>query len=187
MQFRVTLPAEPARSFSLPQNVAFSRISEDAAVRTRDFVLTEEMDDKGRSTGLSINGKGYEDPVTERVTIGTVEKWRFINTSDDAHTMHLHLVQFQILHRQGFDLGAYRASGNIKPVGLHRPPLSNEWGWKDTAVVNPGDILTIIARFEGYTGRYVFHCHMLEHEDNDMMRPFEVIAAHDGEQTPEPS
>jgi spore coat protein A len=71
-------------------------------------------------------------------------------------------------------------SGKIEPMGAVRPPRANETGWKDTAVVNPGDILTILARFEGYTGRYVFHCHMLEHEDNDMMRPFEVIAADAG-------
>ncbi len=60
-------------------------------------------------------------------------------------------------------------------VGAPRPPQANEAGWKDTAVVNPRDVLTILVRFEGYTGRYVFHCHMLEHEDNDMMRPFEVV------------
>jgi spore coat protein A len=60
-------------------------------------------------------------------------------------------------------------------VGKRRPPLANEAGWKDTAVVNPRDVLTIVVRFEGYTGRYVFHCHMLEHEDNDMMRPYVVV------------
>jgi spore coat protein A len=80
-----------------------------------------------------------------------------------------------VLHRQGFNLGIYKVSGKIEPIGAPRPPRTNEVGWKDTAVVNPGDILTILARFEGYTGRYVFHCHMLEHEDNDMMRPFEVV------------
>ena len=183
MQFRVTLPAEPSRSFSLPQNVTFTRLDEGEAIRTRDFILTEEMDAQGRSTGLHINGQGYDDPVTETVTLGTLEKWRFINTSDDAHPMHLHLVQFQILHRQGFNLGTYRMNGKIEPVGSPRQPRANELGWKDTATVNPGDILTILARFEGYTGKYVFHCHMLEHEDNDMMRPFVVVAPGQGEKT----
>ena len=133
------------------------------------------MDAQGRSLVLHINGKGYDDPVTEKVTLDSIETWRFINTSDDAHPIHLHLVQFQVLHRQGFNLGTYRVSGKIETMGAPRPPRTNEVGWKDTAVVNPGDILTILARFEGYTGRYVFHCHMLEHEDNDMMRPFEVV------------
>jgi spore coat protein A len=88
--------------------------------------------------------------------------------------MHLHLVQFQILRRQGFDPVALRR-GVVELVGMPRLPAANEVGWKDTAVVNPREVLTIIIRFEGYTGRYVFHCHMLEHEDNDMMRPFEVV------------
>jgi spore coat protein A len=65
--------------------------------------------------------------------------------------------------------------GTLKFLGTPRKPEANEAGWKDTAVVNPGDALTILVRFEGYTGRYVFHCHMLEHEDNDMMRPYEVV------------
>jgi spore coat protein A len=89
--------------------------------------------------------------------------------------MHLHLVQFQIVERQGFNVQAM-LKGKAELVGTPRRPHLNEAGWKDTAIVVPGDVLTILARFEGYTGRYVFHCHMLEHEDNDMMRPFEVVA-----------
>jgi spore coat protein A len=106
-----------------------------------------------------------------------MEKWRFINTTDDAHPMHLHLVQFQILERQGFDIGAVIESGTVREVGRSRPPAANEAGWKDTVVVDPGEMATILVRFEGYAGRYVYHCHMLEHEDNDMMRPYEVIEA----------
>jgi spore coat protein A len=125
---------------------------------------------------VRINEKGYDDPVTEIVKLGTTEKWRFINTTDDAHPMHLHLVQFQVLQRQGYNLPAFETTGQLQFVGNPRPPAPNEAGWKDTAIVNPRDVLTILARFEGFTGRYVFHCHMLEHEDNDMMRPYEVIA-----------
>jgi spore coat protein A len=88
--------------------------------------------------------------------------------------MHLHLVQFQILERQGFNPAAL-LNGRIELVGIPRPPSPNEAGWKDTAIVNPRDVLTIVVRFESFTGRYVFHCHMLEHEDNDMMRPYEVV------------
>jgi spore coat protein A len=152
----------------------FAKLDETKATATRDFVLSELMDDKGRSLGLRINDKGYDDPVTEHVKLGSIEKWRFINTTEDSHPMHLHLVQFQILHRQGFNAGAF-LSGKLQFMGAPRPPQANEAGWKDTAVVNPRDVLTIIVRFEGYTGRYLFHCHMLEHEDNDMMRPFEVV------------
>jgi len=124
---------------------------------------------------VRINDKGYDDPVTEFVELGSTEKWRFINPTDDAHPMHLHLVQFQLLQRQGFNAVALH-NGKLELVGSPRAPQANEAGWKDTAVVNPKEVLTILIRFEGYTGRYVFHCHMLEHEDNDMMRPYEVIS-----------
>jgi len=176
MQFRVTLSLSAKKRFvSMAPLTSFSKLDEAAAVATRDFILSEQLDAQGRSLGVRINSKGYDDPVTEIVQLGATEKWRFINTTDDAHPMHLHLVQFQILQRQGFNPAAL-LKGTLELVGIPRPPAANEAGWKDTAIVNPRDVLTIIARFEGYTGRYVFHCHMLEHEDNDMMRPFEVIS-----------
>jgi len=176
MQFRVTLPLSGnKKTYSLAPSQSFSKLDETASVTTRDFILSEQLDAQGRSLGVRINSKGYDDPVTEVVQLNTIEKWRFINTTDDAHPMHLHLVQFQIVQRQGFDPSALR-KGILQLVGTPRPPAANEAGWKDTAVVTPRDVLTIIARFEGYTGRYVFHCHMLEHEDNDMMRPFEVVS-----------
>ncbi len=178
MQFRVVLPRKESKAtskaFNIGMTLPFNRFSEGDAVKSRDFLLVEHMDQNGRSLGVRINEKGYDDPVTEIVKLGTLEKWRFINTTEDAHPMHLHLVQFQILHRQGFDAGEF-TKGILKPVGPQRPPSPGEEGWKDTAVVSPNDMLTILVRFESYTGRYVFHCHMLEHEDNDMMRPYVVI------------
>jgi spore coat protein A len=176
MQFRVTLAARSSVKYvDKSQSSSFRQLDERQSVTTRDFVLSERMDTQGRSLGVRINNRGYEDPVTERVKLGSLEKWRFINTTDDAHPMHLHLVQFQILQRQGFDNAAF-AGGKLQLVGSSRLPAANEAGWKDTAVVSPREVLTILVRFEGYTGRYVFHCHMLEHEDNDMMRPYEVIS-----------
>jgi len=176
MQFRVTRPlALNGRAFSLPGAVPLERFDPKQAVTTRDFVLSERLDAHGNTQAVLINNHGYDDPVTESPALGTLEKWRFINTTDDAHPMHLHLVQFQILERQGFDVAAF-TQGRLQLVGSPRPPAAHEAGWKDTAVVNPRDVLTLLVRFEGYSGRYVFHCHMLEHEDNDMMRPYEVTA-----------
>jgi spore coat protein A, manganese oxidase len=176
MQFRVTLPLSGnGKSFRMPNPRPFPRLDESTSVATRDFVLSERMDAQGRSTGVFINGKGYDEPVTEVVKLGSLEKWRFINTTEDAHPMHLHLVQFQILERRGFNPLALR-NGALEFVGKPRSPAANEAGWKDTAIVNPREVLTIMVRFEGYTGRYVFHCHMLEHEDNDMMRPYEIVS-----------
>jgi spore coat protein A, manganese oxidase len=176
MQIRVIVPLiDKKKNVDMAIPNSYIALNESEAVATRDFVLSEQMDMQGRSIGMLINDKGYDAPVTESVKLGTIEKWRFINATDDAHPMHLHLVQFQILHRQGFDIGAFR-TGKLQLLGVPRPPVANEAGRKDTAIVNPRDVLTILVRFDGYAGRYVFHCHMLEHEDNDMMRPYEVIA-----------
>jgi spore coat protein A, manganese oxidase len=175
MQFRVRLPISGSKSFSIPQVMPFSELPDSPDLPTRHFVLYETLDKAGRSLGVRINGKDYDDPVSERVKLGSIEKWRFINATDDSHPMHLHLVQFQILERQGYDPVALRRN-QVKLVGTPRKPPPNEAGWKDTAVVNPAEVLTIIVRFDGYAGRYAYHCHMLEHEDNDMMRPYEVVA-----------
>jgi spore coat protein A len=175
MQIRVTLPLSKGdEGFSDAWSVPFTRLEPTSATRTRDFVLREDLDEAGHSLGMKINGKGYDEPVTERVKLGSIEKWRFINLTDDTHPMHLHLVQFQMVERQGFDIPKFR-QGELQLVGRPRLPDANEAGWKDTVRVNPGEVLTIIARFEGYAGRYVYHCHVLEHEDHDMMRPYEVI------------
>ena len=176
MQFRVSLPVSgTGTAFSMPPPAAVPRMDPAQSAVTRDFVLSDRMDAQGQSLRMLINGKGYDEPVTELPKLGSMETWRFINTTDDSHPMHLHLVQFQILERQGFDYGAF-LQGKVELVGRPRPPAANEAGWKDTAIVNPRDVLTILVRFEGYTGRYVYHCHVVEHEDNDMMRPFEVVA-----------
>jgi spore coat protein A len=177
MKIRVTLPdTNKGATFSMPSQVAIPRFDPAQSIATRDFVLSERVDAQGRSLGVRINDKGYDDPVTEFPKLNTLEKWRFINMTDDAHPMHLHLVQYQILERQGFNYGSF-VQGKLELVGNARPPAANEAGWKDTAIVLPHEVLSILVRFEGYTGRYVFHCHMLEHEDNDMMRPFEVVAS----------
>lgn len=183
MQFRVNLPLSgDQKGTSLPPPRQFPDLNESASTVTRNFILSERVDSQGHSLGMRINDKDYGDPLTEIVKLGSTEKWQFINMTDDAHPMHLHLIQFRILRRQGFDPVALR-QGTLKLIGIARPPEANEAGWKDTAVVNPRDVLTILVRFEGYTGRYVFHCHMLEHEDNDMMRPYEVVAG-DPERSP---
>jgi spore coat protein A len=64
----------------------------------------------------------------------------------------------------------------VQYIGPVVAPAANEMGWKDTVEVHPGTVTRIITKFEGYQGRYVWHCHILEHEDNEMMRPYEVTA-----------
>jgi spore coat protein A len=114
-------------------------------------------------------------PVTENPKLNSVEIWNLVNVTDDAHPIHLHLVRFQILDRRRFDAFAYQYENVLRYRGGPIPPDPGEAGWKDTVRADPGMITRIIVRFEGYVGRYVWHCHILEHEDNEMMRPYEVI------------
>jgi spore coat protein A len=96
----------------------------------------------------------------------------------DAHPIHLHLVAFQILDRQNFSATQDPVTGaltNVKKKGRAKTPSAEEAGWKDTAIMYPGEVTRVIAKFDKL-GRYVWHCHILSHEDHEMMRPYEVIA-----------
>jgi spore coat protein A len=173
MQFRVTLPLAAKRSFSLPALHPIAKLEETKSIRSRDFILAEGIDQRGRSVGLQINGKGYGDAVTEVVRLGSTERWRFVNATEDAHPIHLHMAQFQILQRQGFNPVTLR-NGTVELVGIPRQPAAYEAGWKDTAVVNPREVLTLLVRFEGYAGRFVFESQLLEQADKGTMRPYLV-------------
>jgi cysteine-rich repeat protein len=88
----------------------------------------------------------------------------------------MHLVMFQVLDRQPFDVVA----GEIVPSGPWLPPPPEEAGWKDTVQAGPGEITRVIARFEDYTGKFAYHCHILEHEDHEMMRQFQTVECGNG-------
>jgi spore coat protein A len=144
------------------------------SVLTRDIIMEEMMDPQGNPIGLMLNGKMFDDPISEFPIINTIEIWRWVNTTGDVHPMHQHLVQFQVLDRTPFDVDHYMMTGEIVLTGPPEPPAPNEVGWKDTHLVPPGYISRTIARFNRL-GKYVYHCHILAHEENEMMRPFEVI------------
>ena len=150
------------------------------SVITRDLVLKRSGNDGcGRQNWL-INGLGFMD-VTEYPRLGTVEIWRYINDSGVSHPMHMHLVGLQVLDRQPFVKGA---NGEIIPTGSPVPPAAEENGWKDTALVAPNEILRVIVPFEDYKGRFPYHCHILEHEDHEMMRQFETVLCGDAVMDP---
>jgi spore coat protein A len=174
MKFRVTSLA--GDTDALPATLRpITRLTPASAVRTRDFRLKKAgLDGCGRQT-WKINDLGWTD-IEEYPELGTVEIWRFINDSGVAHPMHMHLVAFQVLDRDGFTTGA---GGQIIPNGNPQAPPAEEYGWKDTAVVAPNQILRVIAKFEDYKGKYAYHCHILEHEDNEMMRQFESVLCGD--------
>jgi spore coat protein A, manganese oxidase len=177
MQFRV-LPSGAPDSSSLPASLRpVPKLAESEAVKTRNLALVEIKDFYGNSYIMLLNGIHWKMPVTENPVINTVEIWNLINLTEDSHPIHLHLVRFQILDRRPFHIFAYQMNKALKYRGPAVPPEPGEAGWKDTVRAHPGMVTRIIARFDGFTGRYVWHCHVLEHEDNEMMRPYDVIAA----------
>ena len=153
------------------------KISESTAVKTRVLSLVEVDDLVRRPVTMLLNNTHWNMPVTENPVLDSTEIWNLVNTTDDAHPIHLHLVRFQILDRRSFDVAAYWATGKFNYFGPAIPPESGEAGWKDTVRADPAMVTRIIVPFTGFTGRYVWHCHILEHEDNEMMRPYDVIHA----------
>jgi spore coat protein A len=181
MQFRVargkSLAGAPIGS-SLPSRLrSIAAIPESAAVRTRELTLREYKNPKGESMTMLLGGAHWDMPVTEAPALDTVEIWSLINLTEDVHPIHLHLVRFQVLDRRPFDQSHFFITGQLRYIGNPLPRDAAEAGWKDTVRADPQMVTRIIVRFEGYAGRYVWHCHILEHEDNEMMRPFEVLPA----------
>lgn len=108
------------------------------------------------------NPLAWGDAVTETPLVASTEVWEIHNFTADAHPIHIHLVQFEVVGREDAN-------------GVVRPPEAWESGFKDTVISYPGEITRVKARFD-LAGLYVWHCHILEHEDNEMMRAFRVLA-----------
>jgi spore coat protein A len=177
MQFRVSADKVDDAS-SLPTALRpIPKMAESQAVKTRLLSLDEYQNRVAEPVLMLLNGTYWHQPITEKPVLNTTEIWTLVNPTDDAHPIHLHLVRFQILDRRRFDIFSYTSKRELKFTGPAVPPEPWEAGWKDTVRAAPGMVTRIITHFEGCTGRYVWHCHILEHEDNEMMRPYEVIAA----------
>jgi spore coat protein A len=191
MQIRVgTTVTDPGPSV-IPSTLPGRAANLGNPVATRYITLNEIAVDTP-DWFLNLNGLHFEAPVTETPTVGTIEDWVYINVTGDTHPMHSHLVNFQVVGRTPFDAEAYEEAyggpdgvpGGIDPTpfvtGPMLPPDPTERGFKETVKANPGQLTTIRAKYDLPTGvnapqTYVYHCHIVEHEDNDMMRPFTVI------------
>jgi bilirubin oxidase len=113
----------------------------------------------------------WMDGVTENPALGAVESWNLRNFTMDAHPIHIHQVQFQVVKRVVTD--PMMSPHGMRGQGAVLKPEPWETGWKDTVIVYPGELTRVKARFT-IAGLFVWHCHILEHEDNEMMRPFRV-------------
>src|SRR6202167_2509092 len=176
MQFRVST-GKVTDTSSLPSALRpVPMIPESQAVQTRLLTLDEYVNKSGNPVMLMLNASHWSHPVTEKPVLGSTEIWTLINPTNDSHPIHLHLVRFQILDRQPYEPWLFQTKRQLHFLGPPEPPDANEAGWKDTVRAHSKMVTRIIVPFEGFTGRYVWHCHILEHEDNEMMRPYEVIA-----------
>jgi spore coat protein A len=179
-------PSEPAFPFK--------------GVANRRITLNEDFDDYGRliqmvgtfnqnglnNQGLPTWGLPYMSAATETPSAGATEVWQIMNLTGDTHPMHFHLVNVQLIQRQPFE----GDPNGFSYTGPPTPPDQNEIGWKETVRMNPGEVATVIMKFDlpnlptaamrsavsPRTGghEYVWHCHILEHEEHDMMRPLIV-------------
>ena len=130
--------------------------------------------------GIAVERKWME-PVTENPAVGATEVWEFYNTTGDAHPMHIHEIVFEVVNREGLVLDANGDA--LQPIqldGVVTPPEPWETGFKDTVTAYPGQVTRVRATF-AKAGTFVWHCHIVEHEDNEMMRPFRIGPVQDGQ------
>jgi spore coat protein A len=176
LQFRISEASVEDRS-TLPATLrVVDRIDAGKSIHKRPLTLNEYDEDSGEAMVMLLNHKHWADPVTERVKLDTSEIWELINLTQDTHPIHLHMVRFQLLDRTPISVDAYLSDEVLQYTGPTAPPHPHEMGWKDVIQCPPETVTRIIVPFHGYPGRYVWHCHILEHEANDMMRPFDIVA-----------
>jgi spore coat protein A len=176
MQFRVGSASSPDRSHVPEVLLPNARLAEASAARTRQMTLNEFKDPAGNSMVMLLNRTPWHVPVSEVAKLGSTEVWSLVNLTDDTHPIHLHHVRFQVVDRRPFDRDLYLLqNATLRFTGTALAPNSNEDGWKDVVQCPPNLVTRIHISFAGYPGRYLWHCHVQEHEANDMMRPYDIV------------
>jgi spore coat protein A len=200
MQFQVVPivapdPTTPPQFLTLPAIVPLPQ-----ETFTRQLGLFENAGDGVDADGEEVEGpieaqlgniesgvgvpRKWMDPVTENPVVGGTEVWEYYNTTADAHPMHVHEVTFEVVNREGLTLD--EDGEVIQPIQLTgnvRPPEAWETGFKDTVIAYPGEVTRLRAQFNT-PGQYVWHCHIVEHEDNEMMRPYRIGPIQPGQPMP---
>lgn len=189
LQFRV-VPAVAPDPTTPPQFLTLPALTPlPAATVTRPLALLEEMSMffadapaetlLGTVAGDPNVGAGvwtkqmWMDNVTENPALGATEIWEFYNATADAHPMHVHEVVFEVINRQSIFVNEANQTVQVVPGSVPQPPEPWETGFKDTVIAYPGQVTRIKAQFNT-PGQFVWHCHIVEHEDNEMMRPYRV-------------
>ena len=183
MEFRV-VPAVTADPTTPPMFLQLPTITPlPASSNTRPLALLEEMSMvfDGPSEALLGNiddtgtpmHKMWADPVSENPSIGDTEVWEFYNLTADAHPMHIHEIAFEVVNRERMVLDDDEPTVPVQLTGDVRPPEAWESGFKDTVIAYPGEVTRVRAQFNT-PGQFVWHCHIVEHEDNEMMRPYRI-------------
>jgi len=156
---------------------------------TRPLALVEEMSmffadspaaallgtvdgDPNVAPGVWIK-KMWMEPVTENPAVGTTEVWEIYNATADAHPMHVHEVVFEVVNRQPIFVDEINGTVQVVPGSVAQPPEPWETGFKDTVTAYPGQVTRIRAQFNT-PGQFAWHCHIVSHEDNEMMRPYRI-------------
>jgi len=188
MEFRVILAAAPDPT-TPPQFLVLPAITRLAGGTTRPLALLEQMSEffpdapaetrlgtiaGNPNTGTAAwTAKKWEDAVTENPAVGATEVWEFYNATADAHPMHIHEVAFQVVNRQDIVIDEANGTVQVDAGSAPIPPAAWENGWKDTVIAYPGQVTRLRLRFTN-PGQFVWHCHIVEHEDNEMMRPYRI-------------
>jgi FtsP/CotA-like multicopper oxidase with cupredoxin domain len=189
MEFRVVPavaadPSTPAQFLQLPAITPLP-----AASVTRRLVLIEEMSaffadapaeallgtlaDDPAEAPAQWSKHLWMDPVTENPAVGATEVWELYNATGDAHPMHIHEVVFEVLDRQDILVDEDQQQVQLAPGSVPLAPEPWETGFKDTVIAYPGQVTRLRAQFSS-PGQFVWHCHIVEHEDNEMMRPLRI-------------
>ena len=199
LQFRVG-PASEADESTPPQFLRLPPLEPlPAETLTRPLALIEEMGMGHDAEGNEVEGpveallgtvvddvaeaKLWMEPVSENPAVGATEVWAFYNTTGDAHPMHVHEVVFEVVNREG--LVTDEDGDAVEPLqldGVVVPPEPWESGFKDTVIAYPAQVTRVRAEF-AKPGQFVWHCHIVEHEDNEMMRPYRIGPPQPGQPT----
>jgi FtsP/CotA-like multicopper oxidase with cupredoxin domain len=197
MQFRV-VPAVAPDPTTPPQFLVLPTITKLTGGTTRPLALIEKAGVGFDADGNAVEGpveallgtvdagmtvaQLWMDAVTENPAVGDTEVWEYYNTTADAHPMHIHEVAFQVVNRQDLAMDGEEVVQPIEVTGSPTPPESWENGWKDTVIAYPGQVTRLRMKFVN-AGQFVWHCHIVEHEDNEMMRPYRIGPEQPGQPT----